>query len=70
MTSLNSQFSFLLFDLAVCFSGGLTNSPCGMEPCWGSVWRAAASGKPVQNQLGKDGMQWEGPMWSRGRGWP
>ena len=40
-----------------CLKGG----PHGMEPCWSSAWRAAACGKPTQDQFGKDSIPWEGP---------
>jgi len=31
------------------------------EPCWSRTWRAAACGKPTQDQFGKDSIQWEVP---------
>lgn len=46
-----------------CLKGG----PCGMQLCWGCDERAAARGKPVWDQLGKAGIPWEGPTWSRGQ---
>jgi len=45
----------------------LKDGPCDIELCWGSVWRAAACGKPRQDQLGKDSIRWEGPTWRRGK---
>ena len=38
-----------------------------VEPCWGSARRAAACGKPTQNQFGKDNIPREGILWNMGR---
>ena len=35
--------------------------------CWSGAGRAAACGKPMSDQLGKDSILWEGPKWSWGR---
>ena len=40
-----------------CLKGGT----CGMEPCWGSAGRAAACGKLMQDQFGKDGIHGRDP---------
>lgn len=48
-----------------CLKGG----PHGMELHWGNGWRAAACGKHVWDQFGKDSIWWEGPhveQWQRG----
>lgn len=40
----------------LCWSSLLLKyQPCGMDLCWSSAWRAAACGKFVWDQLGKDG---------------
>lgn len=48
---------------------GMKPEGCSLQ--WGRrAGKAAACGTPRCNQLGKDGIQWEGPTWSRGREWP
>lgn len=53
-----------LTSMGTCVGQCLRRRPCGTEPCWRGAWRAAASGKPTQDQFGKD------PMWSRDGEWP
>lgn len=45
---------------AVCWGSGVMKSrPYGTEPCWSSARRAAAHGKPMQDQVRKDSILWE-----------
>lgn len=56
---------------ALCWSSALLNGgPCGAAPQWSSARKAAAYGKSMQDQLGKDSIPWEGPTQSSGREWP
>lgn len=45
------------------------DGPRGVEPCWSRAWRAAACGKHMQDQLGKesDDIHGRDPTWSRSR---
>lgn len=53
---------------ALCWSSALLNGgPCGAAPQWSSAREAAAYGKSMQDQLGKDSIPWEGPTQSSGR---
>ena len=55
----------------LCWSSALLNGgPCGAAPQWSSARKAAAYGKSMQDQLGKDSIPWEGPTQSSGREWP
>lgn len=45
----------------------LKDGPQGSEPCWSSDWKDGACGVPTQDQIGKDGILWEGLTWSWGR---
>ena len=38
----------------------LKGQPGELHRHWGSAWRAAACGKPMWDQLGKDSILWEG----------
>ena len=47
-----------------CLGGAM---PHGTEPFWSSARRAAACGRPMQDQFGKDGILWEGPQLEQGQ---
>jgi len=45
----------------------LKGGPCDIDPCWSGAGRAAAYGKPMWNQLGKDNILWERPHMEQGK---
>lgn len=53
--------------MGLCWSRAWKMGPHGMELWWSSSGRAEACGKSMWDQLGKDGIPWEGTRWRRGR---